>query len=210
MSKTIHIGDKGTSIGPLKPAGQINIDGQKIDAISKGEWINANTEVVIIGGSNDCVIVRENSANLQPPKDIGTPLVEKVETESIPLQFPPAIVERVNTVVIGLIIGALLIPALWFVGLPFQPAALLLPLSGAVTGWLVQKFVGTASPLVGPREDHRPRANLVAIILLLICLGSSVVVFNLGFGFLGLGLTMPLSTLVGGLLYIGVTLLQHM
>lgn len=53
------IGKIGDAITPLRPAGTIIVDNERIDAVSEGSYIEANKEVVVIRVEGSRIIVRE-------------------------------------------------------------------------------------------------------------------------------------------------------
>ncbi|MEZ6090661.1 MAG: hypothetical protein R3C05_22115 [Pirellulaceae bacterium] len=58
MTTPIHIGDRGKTLGPLKPTGRVTVNGQPVEATSEGEWIDSDSDIVILGGNTRRVIVR--------------------------------------------------------------------------------------------------------------------------------------------------------
>lgn len=53
------IGQKGKCVTDLRPSGKVRIEGQVLDAMSSGEFIEKDTAVEVIGHSNAQVVVRE-------------------------------------------------------------------------------------------------------------------------------------------------------
>ena len=206
---SIQIGDSGTTLGPLKPTGRVSVNGHTVDASSEGGWIDSDSDVVVVGGNTRRVIVRVLSGVAEPPKNNGEPLPEEKAIETTPLQSPPAWVERINSVTIGLVIGIVLVPCVWLFGTPFSLYAMLVPVAGAIAGWLFRVFVGTAIQTVGPREDHRPQARVIAMIVLTCAVVASAIVLNAGFGFLGLCCGIPFGAAVGGMLAYTAWFLSH-
>jgi hypothetical protein len=206
MTVEIQIGDQAKTISPLKPTGRISVNGITMDATSEGTWIDLGADVVIVGGNKRRAIVREAGGADGQLRNHGSPLPAERQFETTPLQSPPAWVERIRSVKFGLVIGIVLIPIVWLCGIPFTIYALMLPVSGAIAGWLFGIFVATAIESVGPREDHRPRARGIAAFILFCCLIGAVVGLNMG-GYLGIGCGLPLGALVGGMLvYVGMLL----
>jgi hypothetical protein len=206
MTVPIHIGDRGQTLGPLKPTGRIDVNGSTISSSSEGGWIDAETDVVIVGGNQGQAIVRAFSSDASLPQDNGVPLPEENEIETDPQQSPPAFVERVNSVAIGLLLGVVLVPIVWSTGTSFSSFSYLMPVSGLATGWLFRMFVGTAIQTVGPNTDHRPTATMIALTILLCCGIGTVIALDMGLGFLGLSYSLPLSALAGGMACIGLML----
>jgi len=54
-----YLGKEGESITPLRPAGIAIFDGVKLDVVTEGEFIPANTRVKIIAVSGRRIVVRE-------------------------------------------------------------------------------------------------------------------------------------------------------
>ena len=141
------------TVGPLKPTGQITVNGHELDASSDGPWIDSATDVVIVGGNTRQAIVRvlSGAAAIHPANN-REPLPDEKKFEPTPLQAPLAWVERINAVIIGLVIGIVLVPIVWLSGRPWSLFALLVPVSGAIAGRLFRSFVGTAIQSVGPQR----------------------------------------------------------
>lgn len=53
------VGKHGVSITPLRPAGTIDIDGEKADVVTDGEFIKIGTEVVIVKSSGRRILVKK-------------------------------------------------------------------------------------------------------------------------------------------------------
>jgi membrane-bound serine protease (ClpP class) len=52
------LGLEGTASTPLRPSGKVSLsNGQKVDAVSEGSYIEAGTEVVVTGFSSGSVVV---------------------------------------------------------------------------------------------------------------------------------------------------------
>lgn len=200
MATEFNIGDKGKTLGPLKPEGRIVINGITMDAASEGMWIDADADIVIVGGNSRRPIVRVYPSDQDLPRNCGQPLLEASAVETTPLQAPPAWVERTHTVLLGLAIGIVLVPIAWLFGTPLSVYAFFVPVSGAIAGWLFRVFVGTAIETVGPREDHRPRARVTALIVSICALGGAAIGANVGMGYLGLSCGITLGAFVGGML----------
>ena len=200
MSTQIFIGDQAKTIGPLKPTGKVRVNGHTLDACSEGEWIDSDADVVIIGGNTQRAVVRACSDRTNHVHKRSEPLPAGRAFATTPLQSPPAWVERINAVVIGGILGIVVIPLVWFAGAPITPYAALVPVAGAVAGWLFRIFVGNAIQSVGPREDHRPRARGIASVVLISAVIGSAVGLNIGPGFLGLCCGLVAGAFVGGTL----------
>ncbi len=200
MTTPLRIGDLGRTLGPLKPTGRVAVNDQTVDASSEGEWIDADTDILIVGGTMRRVIVRLFSSETRRPSNSGEPLPAATVAATTPLQSPPSWVEQINSVFTGLVIGIVLVPVAWLFGVQLTAYALFVPVSGAIAGWLFGSFVGSAIDSVGPREDHRPRARVAALLVLTCSLLASAIGLNAGLGFLGVCCGMPLGALVGGML----------
>ena len=51
-------GKNGITVTPLRPAGQIELDGKRVNAASGGEFLEKGTNVSVIGAEGDHVLVR--------------------------------------------------------------------------------------------------------------------------------------------------------
>jgi hypothetical protein len=200
MATQIQLGMKAKTLGPLKPTGRVSIDGHTMDASSEGMWIDGDVNVVIVGGCTRQVIVRVYSNDGDLPPNSGQQLPEENAIETTPLRAPPAWVERIHSVKIGIVIGIVLVPIAWMLGTPMSSSAILVPVSCAMAGWLLQMFVGRTVEMVGPREDHRPLARATALIVLCCSLVGAAVGVNFDTGFLGLSCGIPAGALVGGVM----------
>ena len=55
---TVSIGDEGVTIGYLKPAGNAQINGHKLEVFSQDDMIAANTRIVVIKINGNKIIVK--------------------------------------------------------------------------------------------------------------------------------------------------------
>lgn len=53
------IGKKGTVLTDLKPGGHVLVDGKKYQAISQGGYLVKGTEVIVIAGQEESLIVKQ-------------------------------------------------------------------------------------------------------------------------------------------------------
>jgi membrane-bound serine protease (ClpP class) len=53
------IGKTGTVVTDLKPGGHILVDGKRLQAISQGGYITKGSEVVVVGGQEESLIVKK-------------------------------------------------------------------------------------------------------------------------------------------------------
>ncbi len=199
MTTEIRIGDKARTVCPLKPTGQVLVRDRTIDAASDEGWVDADTEVQIIGGTARRAIVRSSSTGETVVARQGELLPEEVAYETTPLESPPAWVERIPAVLIGIVIGVGVIPLVWLSGTPLTVFAALVPVAGAISGWLFRAYVGAAIGSVGPREDHRPRAVGIAGAVFSFSASGAAIGLAEG-GFLGLSCGLMAGALLGGLL----------
>ena len=58
QSLQAYAGREGVTSTPLRPAGQIELDGQRLNAASGGDFLPKGTKVVVIGAEGDHVLVR--------------------------------------------------------------------------------------------------------------------------------------------------------
>ena len=52
------VGKSGTAITPLRPAGVALIDGHRVDIVTRGEFVETETEVEVILVEGNRVVVR--------------------------------------------------------------------------------------------------------------------------------------------------------
>ena len=199
METEIRTGLQGKTLGPLKPLGRVRIDGQDFDACSQGDWIDAETDVVVIGSRSSNLVVRPLGELDPPTQALGEFLPVGEVPETTPLHAPPALVERFNAIAAGAVIGGVLIPVVWLRGTPLSFSAILLPVAGAVWGFVFQWFVRGALESVGPREDHRPRACEIAATVTGGAAIGAFIGLNIGFGFLGISCGLVIGALVAGI-----------
>ncbi|KAA5542118.1 hypothetical protein FYK55_15020 [Roseiconus nitratireducens] len=200
MSAPIHIGDTAKTVGPLKPTGRIQIHDRLFDARSEGEWIESNTEVVVVGGDHSSILIRPRAEVTEPLAREGEPLSARAASEETPLQAPAGRIERINAVAIGGLVGLILLALLWWSGTKVTWQAVLVPLAGTIAGALFQLFVRTASDFAGPRSDHRPAAIGIGCVVLVGTMLGSVVGWNVGAGFVELSVGLVTGTLLAGVL----------
>jgi hypothetical protein len=204
----IRNGAQGRTIGPLKPSGRIFVDGETVNARSEGIWIETDTNVVVIGSDSRNLIVRPTTENGPPDVTTGQMLTVEDLPETTPLHAPRAVVERINAVACGSVIGCLLIPLVWLNGAALHMTAFFLPVNGAAAGFLFQWFVKGAFDAAGPRDDHRPQANAIAACVTAGAAIGAVVGLNAGFGFLGISCGLVLGALLAGFMsWLGLLLL---
>lgn len=55
---SIYIGQTGFAVTPLRPSGTVELDGLRVDALTEGSYIAAETQVTVIGISSGSVIVK--------------------------------------------------------------------------------------------------------------------------------------------------------
>ncbi|WP_199618727.1 NfeD family protein [Paenibacillus alkalitolerans] len=60
-AKNELIGRTGTAVTPLRPSGVVQIDGERIDVVTYGDWIAANAKVEVVEIEGVRVVVREVS-----------------------------------------------------------------------------------------------------------------------------------------------------
>jgi membrane-bound serine protease (ClpP class) len=53
------LGKTGTTVSPLRPAGIADINGQRVDIVSQGEWIEAGAPIEVIRVDGNRIVVRE-------------------------------------------------------------------------------------------------------------------------------------------------------
>ena len=57
INEKIHIGDTGKTIGRLAPSGRVKVQGEVVDALSTGGFIDHNSEVKVIKILSNKIIV---------------------------------------------------------------------------------------------------------------------------------------------------------
>jgi membrane-bound serine protease (ClpP class) len=55
----VQAGQKGITVSQLRPAGKANFGGQKFDVVSRGELIEADTEIIVVLVEGNRIVVRE-------------------------------------------------------------------------------------------------------------------------------------------------------
>ncbi|MCO8121181.1 NfeD family protein [Stieleria sp. TO1_6] len=198
--KPILIGDVAKTIGALKPAGQIRIHGQTLNATSQGTWIDPGCDVQIVGGHSGKVIVRLAATDARPLTHQGDPLPAADVDSMTPLQSPAAWVERGNAVGWGALIGLVLIPVYWFTGTELGLSVVSVPLAGAIAGGLFRWLVASANDAVGPRVDHRPAAIGIAALVILSGLLGSAIGAGASVGFAGVSCGLLAGVVVAGVI----------
>lgn len=53
-----YLGKTGTAVTPLRPAGSVDIDGQRLDVVTEGDYIKSGAEVVVYKVEGTRVVVR--------------------------------------------------------------------------------------------------------------------------------------------------------
>ncbi|MDN4607059.1 NfeD family protein [Sporosarcina highlanderae] len=59
VNRTELLGKKGTTITPLRPAGTVELDGERIDVVSQGSYIDKGKHVIIVKVEGSRIVVRE-------------------------------------------------------------------------------------------------------------------------------------------------------
>ena len=57
------IGGKGISITPLRPSGIVEVNGKKLDALTRGEYVDSNTKIKIISVEGNKIVVEAVDAS---------------------------------------------------------------------------------------------------------------------------------------------------
>jgi hypothetical protein len=200
MASHVCRGAQGRTVGPLKPSGKICLNGETLDACSEGMWIETDTDIVVIDSRSRNLIVRPATEDVLIAETLGEILPVGDFSETTPLHAPPALVERINAIACGAVVGCFVIPLVWLSGTALSISALLVPVAGAAAGFLFERFVKGALDFAGPREDHRPKAFAIAgFVTVGTAIGACIGV-NVGFGFLGISCGLILGALLGGLI----------
>ena len=53
------LGKRGTTVSPLRPAGIADLEGERVDVVSQGEWINAGSPIEVIRVEGNRIVVRQ-------------------------------------------------------------------------------------------------------------------------------------------------------
>ncbi|TWU02647.1 MFS transporter [Stieleria varia] len=211
MSIDLMIGDRAMTRGPLKPGGQIRVGELCFAARSQGEWIDSNSEVEIIGGNMEQVLVRPVEPDAVEVAARGRPLPRKGENlSSAPIQAPPSWVETIRADWLGGVGGAIAALMIWFGGQSFSPMAISVPVAGFVCGWLFRKFVGIPAEMAGPYSDHRSVALGLAFVISFVTLLGAVVGQQMEPAFLGVSFGMVLGTVTAGAAIFLLSILAHL
>ena len=57
------IGGKGISITPLRPSGIVEVNGKKLDALTRGEYVDSNTKIKVISIEGNKIVVEAVDAS---------------------------------------------------------------------------------------------------------------------------------------------------
>ena len=210
MRSAIRIGDRGMTRGPLKPAGQIRVRDRMLNAMSNGEWIDSDTEVEIVGGSEDRVLVQPVHKNHPQLTSYGQPLAAQRQESSEPLEAPPAWIERINPLKAGIVVGVIIGFVVWLQGTPLSLSALSVPLAGVISGWVFRRLVAIPAEAVGPRSDHRPFANAVAFGVCFTTIVGAFIGFGVSGTFLGTSLGLVIGTVTAGIVIFMLFAFSHL
>lgn len=205
----IRIGDRAMTRGPLKPSGQVRLGEVMLAAVSSGEWIEAGQEVEIIGGNRDRVQVRLFSRERAHLESHGQPLPERQQETVEPLEAPRAWVERINSVKIGAVAGAIVGLVVWLQGEPLTVSALSVPLAGAIAGLVFRRLVAIPAEAAGPRADHRPLATGIAFGVCFTTIIGAVIGFDVSGTFLGTSLGLVIGTVTAGMVIFMLFAFSH-
>jgi membrane-bound serine protease (ClpP class) len=52
------LGRRGTAVSPLRPAGIADLEGERVDVVSQGEYIDAGAPIEVVGVEGNRVVVR--------------------------------------------------------------------------------------------------------------------------------------------------------
>jgi membrane-bound serine protease (ClpP class) len=53
------LGKRGTTVSPLRPAGIADLEGERVDVVSQGEWIDAGSPIEVIRVEGNRIVVRQ-------------------------------------------------------------------------------------------------------------------------------------------------------
>lgn len=57
ISEKVHVGDKGKTLGRLAPTGKVKVNGEVVEAVSVGGFIDHNTEINVLKILSNKIIV---------------------------------------------------------------------------------------------------------------------------------------------------------
>ena len=69
MDNEVFLGREGVALSILRPAGAIDIDGQRVDVITEGDFLAAGTKVRVIGLDGTRIVVRAVRESEEKPAD---------------------------------------------------------------------------------------------------------------------------------------------
>ncbi|WP_182865595.1 NfeD family protein [Rhodopirellula sp. JC639] len=210
MVSLTRIGDRAFSLGPLKPTGQVRLGDAVVAAASTGEWIDSDTEVEVLGRDGDRLTVRPVRDGEPQLTNHGQPLAERRQESKEPIEAPPAWAEKINSVKIGLVIGAITGFVVWLQGAPLSLSALSVPLAGAISGWVFRRLVAIPAEAAGPRSDHRPFANAVAVGVGFTTMVGAFIGFGVSGTFLGTSLGLVVGTAAAGMVIFMLFVFAHL
>ncbi len=163
MQQPIHPGTLGKTIGPLRPAGQIEIAGQLHNAQSEMAWIDSDQEVIVTSRKSNNLIVRTRQEGeelaIEDHIDLTQPSVANHDT---PLTAPPSVVEKVNPLYWSMGLACIAGCVAMVQGTPIDAGILLVPVGGILSGYIYRWMIGAAAESTAPREDHRLLARSLA------------------------------------------------
>jgi membrane-bound serine protease (ClpP class) len=58
---TVSVGQKGTTLTPLRPSGSARIEGRRVDVIAEGTHLDAGVEVTVVKVAGPAIVVRATS-----------------------------------------------------------------------------------------------------------------------------------------------------
>ena len=58
MDNSSYLGKEGVALTPLRPAGTIDIDGDRVDVVTEGDFLATGTKVKVIGLDGTRIVVR--------------------------------------------------------------------------------------------------------------------------------------------------------
>jgi len=162
MANQLCFGERGYTNGPLKPGGEIRVGNQNVQATSKGEWIDDQVEVEIIGGTNHRVVVRQYEPDAPTVDHLGMPLPGHESQGAMPIEYPRSWIEQIHLESIGALLGMFAAIAIWLQGEPVSPFAIGLPIAGGFVGHAIRRLATYCGDFVGAYADPRPLVRGIA------------------------------------------------
>lgn len=211
MDQTIHPGTIGKTVGPLRPAGQIEIYGQVHNARSEMEWIDDGQEVVVTSRQANNLVVRTRQDEEEVAIDKDVDLTHPVSVDhNVDLTAPPSVVEKVNPLYWSMGLACVCGGVAMVRGTPIDLGIILVPISGICSGFIYRWTIGSAAESTAPREDHRTLARALAYVMIAMTIMGAFFGTAIFGTFVALSLGLVAGTLFGAAMCWILLLAVHM